>query len=379
MTRMLDMIKQSTVPANLMRTAAKGALALPAPEMVEILVFLSHHQVVGEQARMTLAGWDAKQAEAIAADSATPVEVLEYLVSPKNLRPQLFLPLLENPSVPEKSLVEIADGASRDMAKIMLTSARVRGSEKLLLALKANPHLTVAEHEAIKAAMGGEAAPAADEGPLEDFEETPEMREFLEKHAAEIEAEQNHGFELFREEGIEHDELDDLLGLARLDWKDEKATHKPADKHVNPEDEKKLSTLQKLARMRVGERVQAAMKGNKDERFILIRDGAKVVALAVLESPKLTDSEVEMIAGMKNVQEAVLRGVAAKRKFMKNYAVIRALINNPRVPLDVSLPLMPHLLVMDLKHLSMNKNVSDLLRKLALKFFREKSESRKKE
>ena len=142
---------------------------------------------------------------------------------------------------------------------------------------------------------------------------------------------------------------------------------------------RKLSTLQKLARMRVGERVQAAMKGNKDERFILIRDGAKVVALAVLESPKLTDSEVEMIAGMKNVQEAVLRGVAAKRKFMKNYAVIRALINNPRVPLDVSLPLMPHLLVMDLKHLSMNKNVSDLLRKLALKFFREKSESRKKE
>ena len=36
MARMLDMIKQSSVPANLMRTAAKGALALPAPEMVEI-------------------------------------------------------------------------------------------------------------------------------------------------------------------------------------------------------------------------------------------------------------------------------------------------------------------------------------------------------
>jgi hypothetical protein len=379
MARMLDMIKQSAVPANLMRTAAKGALALPAPEMVEILVFLAHHAVVGEQARMTLAAWDIRQAEAIAADTATPVEVLEYLVNPRNLRPQLFLPLLENPAVPEKSVVDVAEGASRDMAKIMLTTARVRGSEKILQALKANPHLTVAEHEEIKAAMGGESAPRAEDGPLEDFEETPEMREFLEKHAAEIEAEANRGFELFREEGLERDELDDLLGLARLDWKDEQATHKPADKHVKPEDEKKLSTLQKLARMTVGERVQAAMKGNKDERFILIRDGAKVVALAVLESPKLTDSEAEMIAGMKNVQEAVLRGVAAKRKFMKNYAVIRALINNPRVPLDVSLPLMPHLLVMDLKHLSMNKNVSDLLRKLALKLFREKNESRKKE
>jgi arsenate reductase-like glutaredoxin family protein len=376
---MLDMIKQSTVPVNLMRTAAKGALALPAPEMVEILVFLSRHALVGEQARMTLAAWDMKQAEAIASDPATPVEVLEYFVDPKNLRPQLFMHLLENASVPEKNLVEIAEGASRDMAKVMLTSGRVRGSEKILLGLKANPHLTAAEHEAIKAAMGGVEAPAAEESPLDDFEETAEMREFLEKHAAEIEAEENRGFELFREEGIERDELDDLLGLARLDWKDEQATHKPLAKHANPEDGKKLSTLQKLARMTVGERVQAAMKGNKDERFILIRDGAKVVALAVLESPKLTDTEAEMIAGMKNVQEAVLRGVAAKRKFIKNYAVIRALLNNPRVPLDVTLPLMPHLLVMDLKHLSMNKNVSDLLRKLALKMFREKNESRKKE
>ena len=379
MARMLDMIKQSAVPANLMRTAAKGALALPAPEMIEILVFLAHHHVVGEQARMTIAGWDLKQAEAIAADPATPVEVLEYLVDPKNLRPQLFLPLLGNSSVPQKSLIEVAESASREMAKVMLTSARVRSSERILLALKANPHLTVAEHEAIKGAMGGADVAADEESPLEDFAETPEMREFIEKHAVEIAAEQNRAFELFREEGIESDELDDLLGLARLDWKDEKAVRKLPDKHVNPEDEKKLSTLQRLAKMTVGERVQTAMKGTKDERFILIRDGVKVVALAVLESPKISESEAERIAAMKNVQESVLRGIASKRKYMKNYAVIRALINNPRVPLDVSLPLMPHLLVMDLKHLSMNKNVGEMLRKLALKMFREKNESRKKE
>lgn len=379
MARMLDMIKQSAVPANLMRTAAKGALALPAPEMVEILVFLSHHQLVGEQARMTLAAWDIKQAEAVACDPETPVEVLEYFINPKNLRPQLFVPLLQNPAVPEKCLIEVAESASRDTAKIMLGTERVRGSEKTLLALKANPHLTVAEHEAIKAAMGKRVEAPFEQGPLEEFEETPEMREFLEKHGAEIQAEQNREFELFREEGMESDELDDLLGLARLDWKDEKATHKQPDKHSDLEDGKKLSTLQRLARMSVGERVQAAMKGSKDERFILIRDGAKVVALAVLESPKVTDTEAEMFASMKNVQEAVLRGLAGKRKYMKNYAVVRALANNPRSPLDLSLPLLPHLLVMDLKNLSMNKNVSEVLRKLAAKMFREKSETRKKE
>lgn len=392
MGHMLELIKQSAVPANLLRTAAKGALSLPAPEMVEILVHLTRHPIVGEQARMTLAGWDLGEAEAIAVDTVTPVEVLEYLFNPRNLRPQLFVTLLGNPSLPEARIQEVAENASRDMAKVMLSTPRVRGLQKVLVALQNNPHLTVAEHEDIKAALAGpsaaaveekappeESAEATNEEPLESFEETPEMREFLEKHKAEIESAENEVFQLYKPEGLDTDDLDDLLGLATIDSKDEQATHKPADKHAKPEDEKKLSTLQKLARMTVGERVQAAMKGNKDERFILIRDGAKVVALAVLESPKVTDTEAEMFAGMKNVQEAVLRGVAAKRKYMKNYAVVRSLINNPRAPLDITLPLMPHLLVMDLKHLSMNKNVSDLLRKLAQKMFREKMQTKKGE
>ncbi len=388
MGQMLELIKQSAVPANLLRTASKGALSLPAPEMVEILVHLTRHPIVGEQARMTLAGWDLTQAEAISDDPTTPVEVLEYLFDPKNLRPQLFVKLLGNPSLPEDRIQEVAESASRDMAKVMLSTSRVRGSEKVLLAFQENPHLTVAEHEDIKAALAGSNPPStpeaptdvqAEAGPLEVFEETPEMREFLEKHKAEIESAENEVFQLYRPEGLDTDELDDLLGIATIASKDEKATHASADKHADPEDEKKMSTLQKLARMTVGERVQAALKGSKDERFILIRDGAKVVALAVLESPKVTDTEAEMFASMKNVQEAVLRGVAAKRKYMKNYAVIRALINNPRAPLDITLPLMPHLLVMDLKHLSMNKNVSDLLRKLALKMFRDKTQSKKGE
>ena len=84
-----------------------------------------------------------------------------------------------------------------------------------------------------------------------------------------------------------------------------------------------------------------------------------------------------MFAAMKNVQESVLRGIAGKRKFMKLYPVLRALTSNPRCPLDVGLPLMKSLLVQDLRNLSMNKNVSDTLRKLAFKLHKEKSASKK--
>lgn len=142
----------------------------------------------------------------------------------------------------------------------------------------------------------------------------------------------------------------------------------------NPEEDKKrLSTLQKINAMTVGERVKLAFLGNKEERMILIRDGSKVVSGAVLASPKISDQEVETIAGMKNVQESVLRDLARQRKFVKNYSVVRNLVNNPRCPLDLSLTFMKNLIAPDLKMLSMNKNVPETLKKTALRSFKEKT------
>jgi hypothetical protein len=134
------------------------------------------------------------------------------------------------------------------------------------------------------------------------------------------------------------------------------------------------NTLQKINRLDVKGRIQLALKGNKEERSILIRDGTKVVALAVLDAPKLSDGEIEHFASQKNVLEAVLRTIPLKRRFMKNYIVIRNLVFNPRTPIDLSLGLIKNLLVQDLKNLSANKEVADTIRKLALKMFKMKME-----
>jgi hypothetical protein len=63
---------------------------------------------------------------------------------------------------------------------------------------------------------------------------------------------------------------------------------------------------------------------------------------------------------------------------MKNYAVVRNLIFNPRTPIDISLGLMKNLLVADLRNLTGNKEVSDTVRKLALRMFKQKTESANK-
>jgi hypothetical protein len=135
--------------------------------------------------------------------------------------------------------------------------------------------------------------------------------------------------------------------------------------------------LQRINRMTAAEKVKAALSGNQEERLILIRDSNKIVARAVLQSPKLSDMEIENIASMKNVTEEVLRLIAINRKFMKGYAVIRSLVNNPRTPIDVSLPILNRLNERDLKGLTINKNIAEVVRGMALKMVKQKEEANK--
>lgn len=136
------------------------------------------------------------------------------------------------------------------------------------------------------------------------------------------------------------------------------------------------TVLQRLARMTAPEKIKCALTGSQEERMILIRDANKTVARSVLQSPKISDAEIEAFAAMAGLSEEVLRLIAKNRGFMKNYAVSRALINNPHAPLDVTLPLITRLHDRDLKMLSMNKNVADVLRTTAAKLVRTRTESR---
>jgi hypothetical protein len=365
MSKMIEMIRQSAVPANVMRSASKGALAVPPDEMIEILVHLTTTPVFAEAARMTLAGWDESACLAVASNPQTPWQVLEYLIAPQNRRPKLVPALLENPSVRESHLVDMAQSGSREIVDMMLASQRVRRSIDVLHALATNPQLNEQEAGEIKAALEALGEDTAEFLALADEDE---KSQYEIEHADEIAAEEGKEFELVGEIETE----DDTAEAPAAAPAPPAAAPAAAANQAAPE-RVRLSTLQKISRLTVGDRVQLAMKGNKDERFILIRDGSKVVSSAVLQSPKLSDAEVETFAAMKNVQESVLRDITRSRKFMKSYAVIRNLVNNPRCPLDLGLTLTNHLLVNDLKSLSMNKNVSETLRKTSLKKYKEKS------
>ncbi len=423
MPRQIDLIRASKLPSNMMQFAARGALSVPAGESIEILVHLAkHNKVFGDLARMTLAGWDEKSSLAAASNPDTPREVLDYLISPENIRPKLLPALVENSSIPDAVLAKFAISASQESITIMLQSNRVQGAAAILNNLRSNPYLkaenadtianlldqgksaapvpvSAAASPAVAAAAEIQAGAALSLADQEDAtaqlpgdhaaDDVPDeaVVAYMAEHAPEIDAEKDKPFQPVG--GIV-----DLLGSDYFPVSENKemapaataapattvsagtsavAASKPAIAQLNKNlPVKRDNSVQKINRLDVKGRIQLAMKGNKEERSILIRDGTKVVALAVLDAPKLSDGEVEKFALQKNVLEAVLRQIPLKRRFMKNYIVVRNLVANPRTPLDLGLGLMKHLLPQDLKNISGNKEISETVRKLALKMYKQK-------
>ena len=143
MARMIDQIRASKLPSNMMQFAARGALQVPAAENIEILVYLAkYNKVFGELARMTLAGWDEKACLAAVADPQTPAEVLNYFISSDNLRPKLLPALLENPSIREEQIAKVSEfGTSRRHRDYAEEPAR-EVFERLLLRLSSRTLLS---------------------------------------------------------------------------------------------------------------------------------------------------------------------------------------------------------------------------------------------
>ena len=117
-----------------------------------------------------------------------------------------------------------------------------------------------------------------------------------------------------------------------------------------------------LANLPVADRLKLAMKGTREQRAQLVRDSNRIVATAVLSSPKLTEAEVEAFCKMGNVSEEVLRIIATNRAWVKNYPVVLGLVRNAKTPPALSMQMLNRLTEKDVKMLSVDRNVPEALR-----------------
>jgi len=352
MARMVDLIREGSAPASILRRAAQGGLSLPAHEAIEILVALIGDRELGADAQQTLDRWDEASLIEAAKNQFTPIQVLIYLFQRQTHRASLIAVLCDNPGLPMGELEAAASRAGAEVLRAMMRSARVRNSSQLLDLMASNSAAEPARARLMQWRTIAEAKEA-----------DVVAADLLARHAEEIALDEGQPFELVPALEGEDDSLDKLMTRVSK-----------GDSSAPPEEVIQLSLLQRIGSMRVGERIKLAVRGNREERMVLIRDRSKLVSMAVLESPKVNDKEMETFAAMKNVQEAVLRAIATKRRHMKNYGVLRTLVNNPKAPLDVTLPLLQHLLLKDQRALAINKDLNETVRKMALRMWRIKTE-----
>ena len=123
-----------------------------------------------------------------------------------------------------------------------------------------------------------------------------------------------------------------------------------------------LTLLQRIQRLSFGEKRLLALRGGKEVRSILIKDPNKEIVLAVLDNPKITETEIEIITKSRSAPEEVLRKIIRKREWMKNYVIVLSVVSNPKTPAGNAVPLLSELKTKDLSILTKSKNISEAVR-----------------
>jgi len=322
---LLESIRSGQASSNVKRQASRGVFPVSADELLEILVVLTGDSdpTMSEEAKKTLSGWTTEKVAPLLAQPDCSAEVLAHFAAQTHPPDAIVTAIAAHPNADDAALAPLAPRLSLEQLQQITSS-----DERLDL--------------------------------LPTFVTTALQRRDL---PAQLRArlQQRHDKQAAEQEALEE-------ALAKEEEAEAQA----------PEEEKRerVSLTQKIARMNVSERMSAALKGDKDMRMVLVRDPAKVVFRAVLQSPKLSDAEVENFATMKNVSDEVLRIIASSRKFAKNYVIARNLLNNPKTPLDVSLTLLNRMTVQDLNYLTKNRNIPETLRNMALRMFKQRTETR---
>ncbi|MFW2388699.1 MAG: hypothetical protein ACN4G0_10205 [Polyangiales bacterium] len=121
----------------------------------------------------------------------------------------------------------------------------------------------------------------------------------------------------------------------------------------------------KLRSMNVGEKIRMALLGNAAARSILVRDPNRVVSMAAIASPAISESEAKNAAQSREVSEDVLRYIGRKREWLRSYEIKRFLCNNPKTPIAISMTFLNHLRRNDLRALSRSRGIPGPLKQAA--------------
>ncbi len=132
-----------------------------------------------------------------------------------------------------------------------------------------------------------------------------------------------------------------------------------------PDDQKKQALWALIGEMSVAQKVRLAMMGDAGVRSLLVRDPKRVVAMAVLRSPRITEKEIATFAMNKAIGEDIVRLIARTREWTKNYNVRLSLVKNPKCPPAQAMTFLRSLRHRDVQNLARAKDVPAFVARFA--------------
>ena len=328
--------------------AARGALPLGRQDLVLALVRFSSDAdaEIAREAGGSLAALPGEVLRSILEEPRTDPAILDFYARRSGTGADLLAAIVTNPSAGDEILLHLAASPQTAvLEQIVGNEARLARNTAIARALQANPALPresrrrlteleehVLGHDEISFQPAAASEAPAPEG-AEEIPPPPMPEEGAEPAAAVLEVPLT----------PEEQEAEEILQRTPL--------------------------FQRIVRMNVAEKIQAAIKGSVEERAILIRDPSRLVASTVLKSPKLSEQEIESYSKLRSVNDEVLRIIGTHRDWTKSYAVAHALARNPRTPTGVSLTMLNRLVNKDLKNLGIDKNIPEVIRRSAKRIF----------
>jgi hypothetical protein len=344
----IQRVESGEYPRETVSTIARGFLPLPQEELIAVLAYLALSQdtEINQLAHESLREVPLRSMLAFASNERSSPEYLAFLTRATD-DVHVLEPLIRNRSLPDDSLIDLAGRAEPAVQEIIvINQARIIKAPQILDALLANPRI----------------APDVRRSALENREEFFDKKARLEKLAEEEVA-----------DFLDDDPIADLLEKAQEEDAGGPQPVAPSvAEAIATMDPDKRPIFARILTMSVSEKVKLAFKGGRTERMILVRERNRLIASAVMRNPRMTDSEAESIAGMRNVDEEVLRLITMRREFISKYNVVINLARNPKTPIGVVLPLINRLTLRDLKGLKDDKGVSETVRSSARRLYQQR-------
>ncbi|MCU1348269.1 MAG: hypothetical protein JWO56_1299 [Acidobacteria bacterium] len=347
---LIERIAAGEYPREVILTVARGFLPLPQDDLVAVLAFIAGNEdeELRGVARTSLAEMPPRAIVDFASNEALPPDQLGYLLAATDDGAVLEA-LIRNRAMADAAVVALARNAEPAVQEvIVINQARILRAPEILDALLANPKLSTDVRRRA----------------LETREEFFDKKARVEERRSLVDDEEDEGPAVL---DLPLDQIADLLEKAR----NEDIENLPPPPLLESElkDEKKKSIWSQIQAMSVAQKVMLAFRGDKTTRMILVRERNKLVCSSVMRNPRMTTAEAEAIAGMRNVDEEVLRILTTRREWMGKYTIVNNLVHNPKAPMGVVLTLINRLTLRDLKALKDDKNVPEVVRQVAKKYY----------